>query len=93
MRVKSTPPGADVYLNGQIEGTTPFQHRMLDIAGPYALSVKKEGYEAHEQMLGASDNWVRKGHTITLTVSARLVKVAGAAEPGVEPETPPQPQP
>ena len=41
---------------------TPFQRRIFDTTRPYALTVRKPGFEAHEQMLSASDEWVKKGN-------------------------------
>jgi hypothetical protein len=66
-------------LDGQPEGKTPFQRRIFDITRPYSLTVRSPGYEAHEQMLSASDPWVKKGNVRTLTVSAKLPKSKGGA--------------
>ena len=42
--VKSTPPGALVYMNDQEVGRTPFHKRFIWY-GYYDVQVRKEGYE------------------------------------------------
>jgi uncharacterized protein (TIGR02266 family) len=83
LRVRSTPPGAEVLIDGQVEGKTPFERRLFDPTRPYALTLRKAGFETHEQMLSASDEWVKKGNKRTLTVAAKLAKMKGGAK---EPE-------
>ncbi|MDX2023194.1 MAG: TIGR02266 family protein [Deltaproteobacteria bacterium] len=100
LRVRSTPPGADVYLDGELEGQTPFQRRIFDSTRPYAISVRKEGFESAERMISASDPWtkVRNEYLLTLTLKLRktAAEPAAPAEPaGVEapaaPESAPAP--
>jgi uncharacterized protein (TIGR02266 family) len=101
LRVNSTPAGAEVLIDGQVEGKTPFSRRLLDTSKPYALTVRKPGYESHEQMLSASDDWVKKGNRRTLSVSAKLARSKGLPpaselEPTAEKPTPekaPEPAP
>jgi len=80
LRVRSTPAGAEVLIDGQVEGKTPFERRLFDPTRPYALTVRKPGYETHEQMLSASDEWVKKGSKRTLTVPVKLTKSKGGGE-------------
>jgi hypothetical protein len=80
--VRSTPAGAEVLIDGQVEGKTPFERRLFDPTRPYALTVRKSGYETHEQMLSASDEWVKKGNKRTLTVPVKLSKSKGGATEG-----------
>jgi molecular chaperone DnaK len=86
LRVRSTPAGADVLIDGQLEGKTPFQRRIFDSSRPYALTVRKPGYEPHEQMLSASDEWQKKGNVRTLTISPKLAK-AKAGSPAASEST------
>ncbi|RKX83034.1 MAG: hypothetical protein DRP58_09450, partial [Spirochaetes bacterium] len=41
--VKSIPEGADVYLDGELKGTTPFTTKGLD-EGSYAVEIRMEDY-------------------------------------------------
>jgi molecular chaperone DnaK len=84
LRVRSTPSGAEVLIDGQVEGKTPFERRLFDPTRPYALTVRKAGFETHEQMLSASDEWVKKGNKRTLTVPVKLTKGKGGAADGEE---------
>jgi uncharacterized protein (TIGR02266 family) len=84
--VRSTPTGADVLIDGQVEGKTPFQRRIFDTTRPYALTIRKGGFEPHERMLSASDEWAKKGSLRSLTVNAKLVKARG--EDATEAEAP-----
>ncbi len=87
LNVRSTPPGAEVVLDGEVVGNTPFQRRIFDTSKPYALAIRRAGFETHERLLSASDEWVKKGSVRTLTVNAKLAKAKGgaAAAPEVKP--------
>jgi hypothetical protein len=93
LRVRSTPAGAEVLIDGQVEGKTPFERRLFDPTRPYALTVRKPGFETHEQMLSASDEWVKKGNKRTLTVPVKLTKSKGGGEGEEKPEKPSEPAP
>jgi len=44
--IQSTPVGADVYLNGEHAGTTPYKHRDMKIVGSTTdVRIEKEGFE------------------------------------------------
>jgi len=88
LRVRSVPSAAEVYIDGVKEGATPFERRMFDIARPYALSVRKDGFESHEQMLSASDPWIRRGKQFSLTIATRLKLTTGAAPAQPAPAAP-----
>jgi uncharacterized protein (TIGR02266 family) len=79
LSVRSSPTGADVLIDGQVEGKTPFQRRIFDASRPYALAIRKAGFELHERTVSASDNWAKKGGVRTLLVSARLERARGGA--------------
>jgi molecular chaperone DnaK len=94
LRVRSTPAGAEVLIDGQVEGKTPFERRLFDPTRPYALTVRKAGFETHEQMLSASDEWVKKGNKRTLTVPVKLTKgKSGASEEPAPSDKPAEPAP
>lgn len=84
LRVRSTPPGADVFIDGELEGKTPFQRRIFDSTRPYAVSVRKEGFESNDRMISASDPWAKVKSEFLLTLSIKLRKAPAAA-----PATPP----
>ncbi len=79
-RVISLPTGAEVLIDGQSVGKTPFQGKDIDPAAPHALTVRKEGFETYEHMVSASD-WIKgKGPGQNLRVTVKLHKAAGAGE-------------
>jgi len=53
--VRSTPPGAQVMLDGESRGTTPLAVAELPY-GDYTLSVSLEGFESREQLLTVSSD-------------------------------------
>ena len=46
--VSSTPEGAEVYLNGELKGTTPFTTEGIR-EGSYAVDIQKENYSVSHQ--------------------------------------------
>ncbi len=48
--VRSTPPKANVYLNGRLKGKTPLQLKKLKI-GQYRLNIRKEGFAEYSKKL------------------------------------------
>ena len=48
LRVTSDVPGADVFLNRQYAGTTPFESRDIE-PGRYRLNVSASGYDGHAE--------------------------------------------
>jgi uncharacterized protein (TIGR02266 family) len=80
-RVISLPTGAEVLIDGQLVGKTPFQGKDIDPAAPHALTVRKEGFETYEHMVSASDWMKGKGPGQSLRVTVKLRKAHGAGEP------------
>ena len=76
---KSTPISAEVLIDGEYFGRTPCDRRILDPKKTYVITIRREGYEPHERLLGASDNWVKKGNERTLTITANLKKLSAQA--------------
>jgi uncharacterized protein (TIGR02266 family) len=83
LKITSTPTGAEVLIDGQSVGTTPYQAKEIDAEAPHAVTIRLDGYEPHEHMISASD-WLKlKANLETAKVSVKLRKVTAAAgEPG-----------
>ncbi|GGN03664.1 S-layer-like protein [Thermus composti] len=64
LSVASTPPGAEVYVDGALRGRTPLSLRLPE--GRYRLELRLEGYEPYR-----AEVRVPSGETVR--VSARLV--------------------
>lgn len=64
LNISSTPTGAQVYLNGQLRGTTPLELRDLP-AGKYQMVVARDGYDQVEETLElAPGGTLRKDFTL-----------------------------
>ena len=79
LSVRSTPTGADVLIDGQSEGKTPFQRRIFDPNRTYTLVVRKPGFSSVERTVSAASEWSKRGNLHTLTVTAKLDALPGAA--------------
>jgi hypothetical protein len=71
--VRSTPPGAQVYVNGRRRGATPVAVRDL-APGTYTVRVARSGYREQSQRVSVSASGTRD-------VSFRLQRPAAAAAP------------
>jgi len=76
---KSSPIGAEVLIDGEYFARTPCERRILDPKKSFAITIRREGYEPHERLLGASDNWVKKGNERVLNVTVNLKKLSAAS--------------
>jgi hypothetical protein len=79
LKVISTPTGAEVLLDGQSVGKTPFQGSDIDADAPHAVTIKLDGYETHERTIGASDWQKAKGNQETARISVKLRKTSASA--------------
>jgi uncharacterized protein (TIGR02266 family) len=91
LKVRSVPPGAQVLIDGEPMGQTPFQRRILDADKPHTVSIRKPGYLLYERSISPSGPWVKDGNTKTTNVAARLTKSKAqpaetSAAPGAQPE-------
>ena len=77
LTIRSIPSGADVLIDGQVEGKTPFVRRIFDPTRSYALPIRRPGFEPHERTLSSSDVWTKRGNVRTLTVVAKLAPASG----------------
>ncbi len=95
VKVTSSPPGAEVIIDGNSVGTTPYSGADVDPALPHSITVKKDGFEAYEHMIGGSD-WPRaKNGVRLLKLNAKLRSTGGgdeAAKPAAT-DTPAEPPP
>ncbi len=66
LKVKSTPTGAQVYVNNSLVGVTPLT-KVLGL-GNWMVQVKKEGYEDYQQVVTITEG-------VTVTVNAELEEV------------------
>jgi len=71
MRIESTPPGADVELDGAFAGDTPSEVGVA--AGEHSVRVTKSGYKAWERKIRIS--------TGTVKLAAELEKAEAAPAP------------
>jgi molecular chaperone DnaK len=76
---RSTPIGAEVLIDGEYFARTPCERRILDPKKSFAITIRREGYEPHERLLGPSDNWVKKGSERVLSVTVTLKKATAPA--------------
>lgn len=49
--IKSDPPGADIYLNNTLRGTTPATVENLNVGAEYELSLNMSGYEEYKERI------------------------------------------
>ncbi len=92
VKVRSLPPGAQVLIDGEPMGPTPFQRRILDIDKPHSVTIRKPGYLPYESSISVSGTgtWVKDGNTETMHVFAKLKKNK-ATESSAAPEAQPAP--
>lgn len=81
LRVTSTPMGAEVLLDGELQGKTPFQRRIFDPGRSYNVIVQRAGYEPHEEAFSSTSAWKKKGNVMTLTIATKLSRARPAARP------------
>ncbi|HET6149874.1 MAG TPA: TIGR02266 family protein, partial [Polyangia bacterium] len=80
-RVISLPSGAEVLIDGQSVGKTPFVSKDIDPSAPHALTIRKDGFETYEHMVSSSD-WIKgKGNGQTLKQAVKLRKTRATGEP------------
>ncbi len=84
--LRSVPTGAEVLIDGEYFARTPCERRILDPKKSFAITIRREGYEPHERLLGPSDNWVKKGNERVLNVTVNLKRVK--AHPAVAAPSP-----
>ena len=58
LKITSSPTGAEVVIDGSSVGTTPYSSKDVDPTAAHAITVRKDGFEAHERMISGSD-WTK----------------------------------
>ena len=94
LKLRSVPPGAQVIIDGESMGDTPFQRRILDVDKPHTVSIRKPKFESYDHIVTPGDHWEKDGNSevLKIVVKLRRSKDQGAA-PSAEPQPPQQPQP
>ena len=91
VKVRSVPSGAQVLIDGEPMGQTPFQRRILDTDKTHTVAVRKPGYLSYESSISLSSPWMKDGNTATMYVVAKLKKTRGqSAAPEAKPELAPE---
>jgi hypothetical protein len=81
LKITSTPAGAEVIVDGLSVGTTPYSANDVDPSTPHSITLKKDGFEAHDRMISGSD-WSRgKGGAKALKINVKLRSTGGHAAP------------
>jgi uncharacterized protein (TIGR02266 family) len=81
LKVTTTPSGAEVIIDGNSVGKTPYVGSDVDPGSPHAITLKKDGFEDHERMISGSD-WPRaKAGVRTLKVNVKLRSTGGGDAP------------
>jgi hypothetical protein len=85
------PSGAQVLIDGEPMGQTPFQRRILDVDKNHTVTIRKPDYDPYEHIVAPSDAWVREGNIETMKVAAKLKRSKSpAATPEAQPERVPE---
>ncbi len=83
LKIISSPAGADVTVDGNNVGITPFTSKDVDPTAPHVIRLVKDGFEAHERMIGSSDWSQPHGSSPpTLKLNVKLRRIAPA--PGAD---------
>ena len=72
VEVASTPPGADVMLDGKRVGKTPYTIHKLDLTKAHELEVKRAGFVSQTRSISATDTFEAKGDKDVLAVAMTL---------------------
>jgi len=59
LKITSKPPGGDVSIDGQVVGKTPFTGNVGDLGSPHFVTIRRDGFELFEQMVGTTSAWVK----------------------------------
>jgi uncharacterized protein (TIGR02266 family) len=79
LKITSSPTGAEVVIDGSSVGTTPYSSKDVDPTAAHAITVRKDGFEAHERMISGSDWTKSRSGTQSLKMNIRL-KRTGPSE-------------
>jgi uncharacterized protein (TIGR02266 family) len=91
VEVATTPPGADVMIDGKRVGKTPYTVHKLDWSKSHALEVKRSGFVSQSRSISATDAFEPKGDKDVLALAMTLEaapKAEVAAKPKPKPKKP-----
>ncbi len=74
LSITSTPEGAEVMLNSEVVGTTPFLHKVKKDGAEYTFEIKAKGYKPETITLKADDDAVQH---VKLAKVKKAVKMDG----------------
>ncbi len=83
--VDSSPPQADVLINGQPRGVTPMTLQLTP--GRYALTVQKMGYQVYSGTVQVGADKLERVD-VTLTRATRATQTQAPAPPAAQPAGP-----
>ena len=78
LSVQSTPPGAQILLNGEPIGAAPVQREQLPIAAPYRVVARLAGYQDAEREVELE---VGKSTSLTISLARNLVPLTILSTP------------
>ena len=93
LKISSKPAGADVSVDGQLLGKTPYTATIPDVSSPHFVTLAKDGYEAFEQMISGNSPWTKvktaKGgnsnvHLMKLSPKLKPLPGSGSDKPAGE---------
>jgi hypothetical protein len=94
LKVRSLPVGAQVLIDDEPMGPTPFQRRILDADKSHKVTIRRLGYEPYEHIVTPTDAWAEDGNTQTMKLVAKLKRTRVQADaPSAVPEAQPAPVP
>jgi hypothetical protein len=94
LKLRSLPVGAQVLIDDEPMGQTPFQRRILDIDKSHKVTIRKPGYEPYEHIVTPADAWAKDGNTENMKLVAKLKRIKVQADvPSAVPEAQSAPVP
>jgi len=73
LKITSSPTGAEVVIDGSSVGATPYSSKDVDPTAAHAITVRKDGFEAHERMISGSD-WAKSrsgAHSLKMNIKLK----------------------
>ena len=83
LKITSSPTGAEVVIDGSSVGTTPYSSKDVDPTAAHAITVRKDGFEAHERMISGSD-WTKSrsgAQSLKMNIKLKRTGPSEAAPP------------
>ena len=91
LKITTSPTGAEVIIDGNAVGRTPYLGADVDPGLPHSIMLKKDGFEDREHMVSSSD-WPHAHNGVrTLRLNVKLRAAGGGEAATVKPEDAPAP--